>query len=269
MEFNKRSRTTNREQFSLMVERMKLNKDIAKNISKQPPDVLSVFWTSLGTDLNALGPPTKSIAEWKKVWSDFKSSIKKKMSHNRTQMLPWKRKLRSWYVLNLPRHIERGASETFLSVAVNNAETGIAGSEENGNQNTPAASSSQPQQRTPRRRSQMTLLKTQIDLQKKFHDNVSSAMRSQKRKMEDLTKSIKNIEKSISSLNRNTEQICSVLTDLVAETKRHNLAIEKLLRDKTLVKGQLLQLELERVNSALLKPSLPHPSMHPLPPSLQ
>ncbi|XP_067644808.1 uncharacterized protein [Eurosta solidaginis] len=87
MEFNKRSRTTNRERFSLMGERMKLNEDIAKNISKQPPDVLSVFWTSLGTDLNALGPPTKSIAEWKKVWSDFKSSIKKKMSHNRTQML--------------------------------------------------------------------------------------------------------------------------------------------------------------------------------------
>ncbi|XP_036330125.1 uncharacterized protein LOC118742278 isoform X1 [Rhagoletis pomonella] len=240
MEFNKRSRTTNREQFALMAERMKLNGGIAKSMSNEPPEVVSVFWTSLSTDLNALGPPTKSLAEWKKVrkliiykpillnlnyfqvWSDFKSSIKKKLSNNRIQMRATgggpNREVQltaleeevaqlvniydavagvSGRHCGTPQgpsrgsHTDSAASEPSTSGAVNREEADNMENAENSNGNSSSPTSPQPQQRVPQRRTQLTLLKTQLDMQKKYYDNVVCNLKSQKRKMEDVANNLK------------------------------------------------------------------------------
>lgn len=57
----------------------------------------------------------------------------------------------------------------------------------------------------------------------------------------------------MSSLNNNVESMRSILGNLVAETKRHNLVTEQLLRHKTKVKEQLLELEIQGVKNALKK----------------
>ncbi|XP_055837669.1 uncharacterized protein LOC129906061 [Episyrphus balteatus] len=83
MESNKKKRITNRDQFHEMVERMKIEPDIAKNFTKKSPEEVQVFWQNLAETLNAQGPPIKEVAEWKKVWSDLKSSLRKKLSQNK------------------------------------------------------------------------------------------------------------------------------------------------------------------------------------------
>ncbi|XP_036329694.1 uncharacterized protein LOC118741827 [Rhagoletis pomonella] len=204
MEFNKRSRTTNREQFALMAERMKLNGGIAKSMSNEPPEVVSVFWTSLSTDLNALGPPTKSLAEWKKVWSDFKSSIKKKLSNNRIQMRATgggpNREVQltaleeevaqlvniydavagvSGRHCGTPQgpsrgsHTDSAASEPSTSGAVNREEADNMENAENSNGNSSSPTSPQPQQRVPQRRTQLTLLKTQLNIAMDVLDSIT------------------------------------------------------------------------------------------------
>lgn len=41
--------------------------DIAKNLTKIDIDTVVQFWQKLQNELNALGPPIKETAEWKKV----------------------------------------------------------------------------------------------------------------------------------------------------------------------------------------------------------
>ncbi|XP_017469218.1 PREDICTED: uncharacterized protein LOC108361166 [Rhagoletis zephyria] len=86
MDSNKMKRTTTREQFKCLVSKMKEHPDIAKNFTKNAPDLVERFWESVREELNSIGPPSKTIAEWKKVWSDYKSAIKKKLAHNKREL---------------------------------------------------------------------------------------------------------------------------------------------------------------------------------------
>ncbi|XP_054730976.1 uncharacterized protein LOC129239489 [Anastrepha obliqua] len=81
-----RKRTTTREQFKGLISRMKEHPDIAKNFTRSAPNEVEQFWESVREELNSLGPPSKSISEWKKVWSDFKSAVKKKLAHNKREL---------------------------------------------------------------------------------------------------------------------------------------------------------------------------------------
>lgn len=53
-----------------------------KAIVERPDLVTTHFSTSLGNSLNALGPCVKSPQEWKKVWTDYKSKVKKFSDQN-------------------------------------------------------------------------------------------------------------------------------------------------------------------------------------------
>ncbi|XP_067633796.1 uncharacterized protein [Eurosta solidaginis] len=65
---------------------MKEHPDIAKNFTRNAPHVVEQFWEGVRDNLNSLAPSSKTIAEWKKVWSDFKSAVKKKLAHNKREM---------------------------------------------------------------------------------------------------------------------------------------------------------------------------------------
>ncbi|XP_054745392.1 uncharacterized protein LOC129249786 [Anastrepha obliqua] len=84
MESNKMKRTTTREQFKGLISRMKERP--AKKFTRSSPNEVEQFWESVREELNSLGPPSKSISEWKKVWSNFKSAIKKKLAHNKREL---------------------------------------------------------------------------------------------------------------------------------------------------------------------------------------
>ncbi|XP_067619868.1 uncharacterized protein [Eurosta solidaginis] len=87
MESNKMKRTTSRDQFKCLVSKMKEHPDIAKNFTRNAPNEVEQFWEGVRDDLISLGSPSKTIAEWKKIWSDFiKSAVKKKLAHNNREM---------------------------------------------------------------------------------------------------------------------------------------------------------------------------------------
>ncbi|XP_017480776.1 PREDICTED: uncharacterized protein LOC108370051 [Rhagoletis zephyria] len=83
---DKRQKYTNKNQFEVLVNAMKLHPDIAKGFSQRAPAELNTFWKDTSQKLNALGPPIKYKTGWKKVWTDFKFGIKKKMLKNAKQI---------------------------------------------------------------------------------------------------------------------------------------------------------------------------------------
>ncbi|XP_075162764.1 uncharacterized protein LOC142235395 [Haematobia irritans] len=73
------------QQEDIFLEFMEKNSDIAKGFVKSDRVVADKKWQDLTVSLNSVGPPIKDIAGWKKVWSDWKISIRKKLSHNKRE----------------------------------------------------------------------------------------------------------------------------------------------------------------------------------------
>ncbi|XP_049277619.1 uncharacterized protein LOC125760981 [Anopheles funestus] len=62
-----------------MVEMLEKEPEIARALHKGDQ---TVFWETLAENVNALGPPVRQASVWKKVWFDFKCSVKKKLREN-------------------------------------------------------------------------------------------------------------------------------------------------------------------------------------------
>ncbi|XP_046801212.1 uncharacterized protein LOC124418572 [Lucilia cuprina] len=45
------------------------------------------LWAEICSKLNAVGPPSREIVEWKKVWSDLKGRTKKKIVANHKSLI--------------------------------------------------------------------------------------------------------------------------------------------------------------------------------------
>ncbi|TMW50568.1 hypothetical protein DOY81_004354, partial [Sarcophaga bullata] len=76
------SRSINKAQNEIMLNKMQKNKTIARGFVKIPREVLSEFWNALTEELNSAGPPNKNVSEWKKVWIDQKRYIRSKAVAN-------------------------------------------------------------------------------------------------------------------------------------------------------------------------------------------
>ncbi|XP_016923688.3 uncharacterized protein [Drosophila suzukii] len=57
---------------------MQSHKDIARASSRANRLETSLAWAGLSQALNAVGPPCKSDEDWRRVWKDWKCTIKKK-----------------------------------------------------------------------------------------------------------------------------------------------------------------------------------------------
>uniref|UniRef100_A0AAG5DMY7 Regulatory protein zeste n=1 Tax=Anopheles atroparvus TaxID=41427 RepID=A0AAG5DMY7_ANOAO len=69
---------TNRIQMEKLIEALQREPDIA-HATYQRSRNRHDFWEELAKQLNYLGPPVKHHFHWKKVWFDFKCSVRKKM----------------------------------------------------------------------------------------------------------------------------------------------------------------------------------------------
>ncbi|XP_065093822.1 uncharacterized protein LOC135714404 [Ochlerotatus camptorhynchus] len=86
----KRVRVTNCKQFNLLVSRMEANSAVAKGMKYSEAFHISKeryadIWNELCSGLNSLGPPTRSVQGWQKVWTDFKLKVKNKLKHNKRE----------------------------------------------------------------------------------------------------------------------------------------------------------------------------------------
>ncbi|XP_067615184.1 uncharacterized protein [Eurosta solidaginis] len=58
------------------------NPEIGKGFQKKSKDKVLAFWKKLNNSLNSMGPLSKSISEWKKVWIDQKRYVRNKAVEN-------------------------------------------------------------------------------------------------------------------------------------------------------------------------------------------
>ncbi|XP_055912026.1 uncharacterized protein LOC129946036 [Eupeodes corollae] len=58
---------------------------IARGFSSGDKAHSESLWANLSSSLNSEGPPVKDVTGWKKVWSDWKSNIRKKLAHNKRE----------------------------------------------------------------------------------------------------------------------------------------------------------------------------------------
>ncbi|XP_055839908.1 uncharacterized protein LOC129907626 isoform X2 [Episyrphus balteatus] len=70
---------TSTQQHERMVNLMSEYPDIAQNYTKKSSEIVALFWEDLANQLNAIGPRQRDAGGWKKVWSDYKCYIKKKV----------------------------------------------------------------------------------------------------------------------------------------------------------------------------------------------
>ncbi|XP_037808291.1 uncharacterized protein LOC119601774 [Lucilia sericata] len=64
---------------------MEKNPDIAKGFTKRDKVLVDSLWQELTVSLNGAGPPNKDVNGWKKIWTEWKSEIKKKLAHNKAE----------------------------------------------------------------------------------------------------------------------------------------------------------------------------------------
>uniref|UniRef100_A0A182X291 Regulatory protein zeste n=1 Tax=Anopheles quadriannulatus TaxID=34691 RepID=A0A182X291_ANOQN len=72
----RRNSRINEDQLNRMVCMLEKAPDIARAIARGPQNV---FWRRLAKELNDIGPATKDPTSWKKVWHDYKCSVKKRL----------------------------------------------------------------------------------------------------------------------------------------------------------------------------------------------
>ncbi|XP_059218236.1 uncharacterized protein LOC131996765 [Stomoxys calcitrans] len=75
----------NNNQDNILLDFMRNHQDIAKGFVKGDKVVVEDLWKELSGQLNAAGPPTKDVSNWKKTWIDLKCNIRKKLAHNKIE----------------------------------------------------------------------------------------------------------------------------------------------------------------------------------------
>ncbi|XP_067635254.1 uncharacterized protein [Eurosta solidaginis] len=76
---------TQQKQFEVLVDFMKAHPDLSKGLLKSANgrNAASNLWKRVTSQLNAVGPPSRDVAGWKKVWADYKVHLKSKMRRNK------------------------------------------------------------------------------------------------------------------------------------------------------------------------------------------
>ncbi|XP_002043184.2 uncharacterized protein LOC6618939 isoform X1 [Drosophila sechellia] len=73
------------QQDAIFVAFMERHPIISKNYLKGDKQAAEAAWKRLTNELNSVGPPIKEVSEWKRVWKDWKSCIRKKITNNRLE----------------------------------------------------------------------------------------------------------------------------------------------------------------------------------------
>ncbi|XP_055902905.1 uncharacterized protein LOC129939063 isoform X2 [Eupeodes corollae] len=250
-----------------MVDQLKTQPDIAKNIVKQQPEIVHAFWENLAETLNSLGPPFKEISEWKKVWSDFKSSIRKKLSVNkktageeseeqfvtsleeeviqlvglrnsvevvpqtRSFGVPTKRKFEEPETIST-ESIPPISPLPNIEAEVFNNDNDVSQEQEDDSSRNLSEISTSKKKNTGQTKTQSQLLEDLIGIQKTLNDKVSVALIKNTKQTQNLNTKIEKIFVSLDRLGEHEARRNDILQSLLDETRRHNRRMEKLVVDK-------------------------------------
>ncbi|XP_058817743.1 uncharacterized protein LOC131681056 [Topomyia yanbarensis] len=240
-----------------MVQLLDAKPDIAKGFVRGNSASSVSFWDDLAAELNSLGPPSRDGTGWKKVWADYKSALKRKLSHNKRELNatgggPNK-------LIHLSKLEEQAVQLTGLTATVD----GIAGSSSQGapkaydKENVDINSgcseesisginetglSQHSQSRRPRQTTGK-LLELQVKQQQQFHADVKSIMSSSNKKLDDLIHYQRQSAKALISIDATLKQQSH-------EQQRHNKEMERLTSEKLELKRRILEMQIAYVSEA-------------------
>ncbi|XP_049316751.1 uncharacterized protein LOC125779435 isoform X1 [Bactrocera dorsalis] len=248
------SKTTTPEQYEKLADIMATKRDVAQGFQQRPKEEVKEFWEEIANDLNALGPPSKDSSTWRKVWIDWKSYIKRKLSANKKEIMstgggqcrlqpisPLEEKVIALTGLETCTSGIRGARAYGDSAQVQDvaqtSEMDISACSEDRNE-IPSCSrvSSQRGERRTDKESASSLLKEQIALQKEFYEDTKNHNEAAVNKMEEVVTYLRR-------MNRPLECMADTAVKQLQEQKRHNKMKEELLREKVEIKMRMLKLD--------------------------
>ncbi|XP_067619890.1 uncharacterized protein [Eurosta solidaginis] len=237
---------TTRQQYSRLLELLQQQPEMAQGFTKCPKEDVHKFWENVANELNSLGPPTKDVTTWKKVYVDWKSYVKRKLMENkREQTATGGGRNRQHSLTDLEEGlIELVSLETCTSGCPNTISVGLP---QIHSENTPEAHAdvsmasatggfSQPSRRSTPQKSANSptynLLKEQIGLQESFYKENIHKLKTQEQNFQDIATGIRR-------LYRGTEKLCDLKIAQVEESREHN----RLIAEKNEIKKQMLKVE--------------------------
>ncbi|XP_055632496.1 uncharacterized protein LOC129772976 [Toxorhynchites rutilus septentrionalis] len=228
--------TTTKKQFERLVQLLEKNPDIAKGFMRGNS---GPFWNDCAAELNSLGPSIRDGSGWKKVWADYKSALKRKLSHNKREQ---------WATGGGPnRTIHLSELEEQAVQLTGQLETveGIPGCSSQGipkgknnevntdvscdsiDESDDANDTAIPQCSQPKRPrlSALNLVQIQIEQQQKFHSEMKSLLGTSNKNLNDMVHYQRQFAKAINSIDTG-------LKEMLKEQNRHNREMEKIAREK-------------------------------------
>ncbi|XP_054746039.1 uncharacterized protein LOC129250444 [Anastrepha obliqua] len=241
---------TTRQQYASLLELIKEKPEIAQGFSKCSKEELAEFWQNVAKQLNSIGPPTKDVSSWKKVWLDWKAYIKRKLSENKREQTT------TGGGRYKQHHFNEMEEEVIRLTSLETSTHGIPGTVSVGLPATVEAENSGPDpdvsmlsdncspsftRRPPTVQKRVgtstaDLLKEQLALQKDFQAKSLQHFEQQDMKLDNLASTM---QRMCSAL----EKMCDLKAADLEETRRHHRNMECLNAAKNEIKQQMLEVE--------------------------
>ncbi|XP_023308982.2 uncharacterized protein LOC111690680 isoform X2 [Lucilia cuprina] len=238
--------------------------DLGRGFSKKDKTSQEKLWTALKDELNAAGPPTKDLGDWKKTWLDWKSNVKRKLSHNKKEVRQTGGGNFNQYILSQLEEevaIISGIYETVdgikntqsfgkrIALKSNNDDICISSSESD----TSSSQSQGPSTSVPKKRKRTNPYKSPTQNKRKSNGNLEELMKNESYQLESIGQKIKQLseikseersvlENKLDIIGNKLDNICTNLekigkkydalieveTKKLQEANRHNICMEKM-----------------------------------------
>ncbi|XP_046809045.1 uncharacterized protein LOC111690680 isoform X3 [Lucilia cuprina] len=218
-------------QEKILMRFMKDHTDLGRGFSKKDKTSQEKLWTALKDELNAAGPPTKDLGDWKKTWLDWKSNVKRKLSHNK-------------------KEVRQTGGGNFNQYILSQLEEEVAIISES---DTSSSQSQGPSTSVPKKRKRTNPYKSPTQNKRKSNGNLEELMKNESYQLESIGQKIKQLseikseersvlENKLDIIGNKLDNICTNLekigkkydalieveTKKLQEANRHNICMEKM-----------------------------------------
>ncbi|XP_050339417.1 uncharacterized protein LOC126765722 [Bactrocera neohumeralis] len=233
---------------------MEQHPDIAKNYVKGDRVAAEALWAELAKELNSQGPPQKDINGWKKVWSDWKGCVRKKIAHNKSETRATGGGPFNQFVLSCTEEkiAELCGLYTCVEGIPQSSSFGVQcdNSNESSDDENPTPSTSAVATRTRRPNSMQACIKEHMATEAGAVDCISGTLGKLLESFDD-TKNI--LKDSNGAVIKSMEKLCdliSIQNSLTAEQneilRQHNSIKERIGKEKSDMKKRMLEIEEEK-----------------------
>ncbi|XP_055910283.1 uncharacterized protein LOC129944691 [Eupeodes corollae] len=266
-----RKRKTTTKQIEHLVNLMQEKPDIARNYTKRSTEDVAAFWEEVADKLNQLEGRQRDVAGWKKIWSDHKTYIKKKLAANKKEITgtgggPHKQK--SFTPLEDAVIALINSNDSVNGIGAKSFGTGNDNEQaasEPSSPNTTAAdaeniegdrnSNSNCRQKTL---SSIQLLRKQVENQSSYYDHMKTSLQAATKALQDTTNILRDTAKTLQDsavhlkrVYRSVEYTGEIEKKKFKEMQFHNAEMRKIAMSKLEIKAKILEIEISRTNVML------------------